>query len=83
MKVKTGDPFAQLIRGCTLIGNVMTAVPFVPVEYRNKKTDGTLEDKATRHGLIASYCPFCGKLTTEESEKSQASITNELLGGRV
>jgi hypothetical protein len=71
MKVKTGDPFAQLIRGCTLIGKIMTSVPFVPVEYRNKKTDGALEDKATRHGLIASYCPFCGVKAFDGKEEGE------------
>jgi hypothetical protein len=71
LKERMNDPFAQLIRGCVLVGAVMTAVPFVPVEYRDVKKDGTLEDEATRHGLVASFCPFCGVKAFEGKEAGE------------
>lgn len=61
----TGDPEASIVSELSFVkkDDKMTAIvyPCVYGKFREKKKDGTLENRATKIPVIISHCPFCGK----------------------
>jgi hypothetical protein len=61
LRRETGDPEARIVANYVIYRNEVEDFAHIEALYRKKLRNGELARLETKHYVIGSYCPFCGR----------------------